>query len=35
MAAREGHEEIIMILVDDFNVKPDATNKVSQLYVRI
>ena len=22
-AAQEGHENIVMILVDDFNVKPD------------
>ena len=27
-AAQEGHEDIVMILVDDFNVKPDAVNLV-------
>ena len=27
-AAQEGHEDIVMILVDDFNVKPDAVTLV-------
>ena len=27
-AAQEGHEDIVMILVDDFNVKPDAVSLV-------
>ena len=27
-AAQEGHEDIVMILVDDFNVKPDVVTLV-------
>ena len=27
-AAQEGHEDIVMILVDDFNVKPDVVSLV-------
>ena len=27
-AAQEGHEDVVMMLVDDFNVKPDAVNSV-------
>ena len=27
-AAQEGHEDILMILVDDFNVRPDAITYV-------
>jgi len=27
-AAQEGHEDIVMMLVDDFNVKPDVVTLV-------
>ena len=27
-AAQEGHEDIVMMLVDDFNVEPDVVNFV-------
>ena len=30
-AAQEGHEDIVMILVDDFNVKPDVVAQVCGL----
>ena len=33
-AAQEGREDIVMMLVDDFNVKPDVVNSVCYLYVQ-